>query len=435
MKVALLGNMNNNNFSIMRYFRDLGVDAHLILFKNDGYGSNAHFSPENDTWEIERWSPYIHNTAIFNGDASILGRKFPTNILYFLLKSRISLVNNKHGIVYQSVSTSDIKKCIEGYDKFVGSGLSGALLARIGKSLDIFYPYGTGIEFLGAMPIRQALKGSNFLKRYLIRKVACAQEASLKQTRICTTGELSLTKQTYDEIGVSFIPLNIPMVYNREKVPLTKDLNEKIKNIKTEVESCDFSIFSHSRQAWVNSGEYLDVEWELRSKHNEWLFRAFAEFISQRPVKNCRVFVLDYGPDVGASKSLCAQLGIEEQVVWLPKMSRKDIMLLVSSCDIGVGEFYTDEGIIWGGTGWEVLAAGKPLLQGFNFKEGEFERSFGYPPPPMLPVKEEKEILIHLLDMYDNPHKAKSIGKGAAEWFNKYNGISLARKWLELIEI
>ena len=33
MKVALIGNMNNNNFSIMRYFRDLGIDAHLILFK------------------------------------------------------------------------------------------------------------------------------------------------------------------------------------------------------------------------------------------------------------------------------------------------------------------------------------------------------------------------------------------------------------------
>ena len=39
MKIALLGNMNNNNFALLRYFRDLGFDAHLLLFKNDGTGN------------------------------------------------------------------------------------------------------------------------------------------------------------------------------------------------------------------------------------------------------------------------------------------------------------------------------------------------------------------------------------------------------------
>ena len=54
MKIAFVGNMNNNNFAIMRYFRDLGADAHLVLWADDGRGPLEHFVPENDTWEIDR---------------------------------------------------------------------------------------------------------------------------------------------------------------------------------------------------------------------------------------------------------------------------------------------------------------------------------------------------------------------------------------------
>lgn len=34
MKIALIGNMNNNFFSITRYLRDLGCDAHLYYENN-----------------------------------------------------------------------------------------------------------------------------------------------------------------------------------------------------------------------------------------------------------------------------------------------------------------------------------------------------------------------------------------------------------------
>jgi hypothetical protein len=66
MKIGLIGNMNNNNFSILRYFHDLGADAHLLLNTNDGVGSLSHFRPECDTWTIEKWKPFIHQTEITN---------------------------------------------------------------------------------------------------------------------------------------------------------------------------------------------------------------------------------------------------------------------------------------------------------------------------------------------------------------------------------
>ena len=47
MKIVILGNMNNNGFALMRYLRDLGADAHLFLFANDGTGSLSHFAPND----------------------------------------------------------------------------------------------------------------------------------------------------------------------------------------------------------------------------------------------------------------------------------------------------------------------------------------------------------------------------------------------------
>jgi hypothetical protein len=89
--------------------------------------------------------------------------------------------------------------------------------------------------------------------------------------------------------------------------------------------------------------------------------------------------------------------------------------------------------MIWGGTGWETLASGKPLLQGFRFEEGEFADIYGYPPPPMLPVKAESDVLEHLLFVADHPEQAAEIGRLAREWFDTHNGIALAKKWLALV--
>ena len=72
MKIAILGNMNNNGFALMRYLRDLGADAHLVLFANDGTGSLSHFVPNNDTFQLDQWLPFIHQSGITNGFFSLI---------------------------------------------------------------------------------------------------------------------------------------------------------------------------------------------------------------------------------------------------------------------------------------------------------------------------------------------------------------------------
>jgi hypothetical protein len=118
--------MNNNGFAIMRYLRDLGADAELLLYANDGVGCLSHFRPESDTWNLSKWSPYIRQTGIYNWTTSMIPdvrqRTWPP-LRRFL------------------------RRQLTGYDKFIGSGIAPAVFNRIGFRLSIFFPYCLGIEW------------------------------------------------------------------------------------------------------------------------------------------------------------------------------------------------------------------------------------------------------------------------------------------------
>ena len=107
---------------------------------------------------------------------------------------------------------------------------------------------------------------------------------------------------------------------------------------------------------------------------------------------------------------------------------------MINICDMGVGEFHTESGLIWGGTGWEVLSCGKPILQSFNFSNESFQLEFGYPPPCILDVKSSEDVPNHLNALYKNNDKYNTIHKEVSNWFKSYNGIGLAKKWLNLLQ-
>lgn len=410
-RIGIVGNMNNNGFAIMRYFRDLGADAHLLLYDNDGKGSLSHFAPENDSWEIDKWTPFIHRTDMINGYPALLG--YPHKL-------------------QPPISKRKLKSYFKGYDQIIGSGVAPTILGRIGRKLDIFFPYGVGIEFVGLQVDREMLDHGALIRKYLTQYLKYHQIRGIKQAKFCLNAEMSLTRTTFDEIGVEFLPLAIPMVY-KEKASAYSNSSQSLKSILERFEAHDCVVMGHASLTWVWDKTVSKRRWKYVSKNNDWLIRGFAEFLESKPAGTQLLAIVEYGPDVEATKSLCKELGISHQVIWLPKMSRKELMILLAHCDIGVGEFYLDKGVMWGGTGWEVLASGKPLLQGFQFEEEEYQAIYGHCPPPMLPVKSQNDILKHLVEMHQNPEKRTAIGQEAAKWFNRYNGISLAEKWLNLL--
>jgi glycosyltransferase involved in cell wall biosynthesis len=423
MKVAFLGNMNNNNFALMRYFRDLGIDAHLLLFSNDGVGCLEHFKPEDDTFNLNKWSYFIHQTKIFNG---------PNHVLPYIIQLVLfPLINFRNKVLGRNLRIDSLSKCelnkiLDSYDKIITSGYAPAILYRIERPVSIFYPYAIGVEGVNRI---YAPPYKSFLNRLIFEYARYIQIRGLKRSDNILNAEIGLTQDVLLKLGLKCRNLAIPMVYVDCDMP--QDIvDDHIREICNELKECKLSVLMHSRLAW---NEEICKKNALHSKNNHWVIRAFKELKRMNPKLKAKLIILEYGPDIDNTKKLIEELNLGESTLWVKKTSRKNIMWLLQSVTLACGEFIDLPKIIWGGTGWEVLASGIPLLQGFKFKEGEFEEILGYPPPPLLPVTKEADILFHFLNLCDDPCKAKSIGIGGKKWFEQYNGVSLSKKWLELL--
>jgi glycosyltransferase involved in cell wall biosynthesis len=428
MKIGLVGNMNNNNFAILRYFRDLGVDANLLLYSNDGQGVLDHFAPGADTWEIARWAPFIHQTNIPN--SVIVAQDFPyANII--AIRSKLRRLAGLQPCAQRVVTPAEISQTYAGYDRLVASGSTPAALARVGRWLDVFYPYGIGVEFLASSDFSRKLERSIFRKK-VYNKMRELQLKGLYGVGTIINTDPAVTGEVLERYGLPSLSQSIPMVYNREKIPEDPQ-TLKLREIHSVICSSNFTILHHARLMWTRKRSDPRHKIDVESKNSHWLINAFAELCRLRPSVRSRLLIVEYGPDITETKQLVEQLGISGRVTWLPKMSRKELVWILKRVSVGVGEFYSARSLIWGGTGWEALAYGKPLLQAFRFVKGEFERFYGCPPPPMLAVESESDILKQLLFACDYPKAVEELGFGGEKWFNSYNGINLAKKWLNII--
>lgn len=409
-KIAVLGNMNNAGFAIMRYLRDLGEDAWLLPFSTDGAGNLSHFAPEADTWDEERWRPFIHPLDIPNTIQAVMSNP---------LRLRMA------------PSRARVREALAGFDHIIGSGVAPALLNRIRRPLDIFFPYGIGIEFYGDHLFLAQMK-SSMSRRLRYGRLRRQQAEGILAARLCLNAEMSLTRQSFEKIGKPFLKLGIPAVYNRDR-RTGANFSPRLRSALGRVAMSDLSLVSAARLLWVRDPAIPADQWPSYTKNSDWLVRGLAKFLEQRPRASPLLTLTEYGKDVEATKKLVAQLGLSRHVQWLPVMHRREIMELLKACHIGVGEFYSDPGLLWGGTGWEVLASGRPLLQAFNFQDGEYFAAFRHEPPPILNAKSPEDVAAQLLNIYDSPEWGRKIGARSSVWFDKHGGIGLTRRWLEAL--
>jgi hypothetical protein len=379
MRVALIGNMNNNYFALMRYMRDMGVDAELLMYEGEG----AHFAPENDTWEIEKWKPYIKQTNLNSG----LGQ-------------------------YLKLSAKEIRNVFEGYDHYIGCGFTPAYFYKAGLQLDLFTPYCVGIEYTYRIT---KTKPAHYIKEKI---EAYYQNKGLKNNtkQIGTIDEESRLKA--NKIGVQTVPLPMLMIYNKGNYTATDViLNETIEKLKQHYPV----VFSHVSHYPVGS-KTNDI------KRNDILIKGFAEFVKKN--KHTPLLVLlEYGEGVEQSKLLIRELGIENRVMWLPLMSRKVIMQLLQYVHFGGGEF---GGAIWGGTGWEFMANGVPFFQYVDMSSEEFEAKTKLKTPDFFNVKNSASIAEVLCKYSDDKDSTILVGKSLKNWFDKNGGQDLAAKYINL---
>ncbi len=383
MKVALIGNMNNNYFALLRYLRDSGVDAELLVFA----GEMEMFSPENDTWEIEKWRPYIKQLNIVGG---ALGQFF-------------------------KMSAADIRKEFEGYDYYIGCGFTPAYFYKAGMQLDVFNPYCIGIEYT------YRISKSSWIHSIKEKIEAYFQFKGLKNnTRMMATlDEESRVKG--EGLGMKVLPYAIPMIYNKEALPASAgdDLDVIINRFK-----------QHSTVVFSHVSHYPPGTRTFEAKRNDILIKAFASYLRSDKGHNPLLVLFDFGENSSYSKKLVEELGITDAVMWLPVMSRKKIMLLLQHADFGGGEFGGD---VWGGTGWEFMASGVPFFQYVNIPAEQFKDRTGMELPPFFNSNDPGAITEMLTHYTKYTDELKQIGERLKVWFHSHGGEKLADIYKQLI--
>ena len=113
VKIALIGNMNNNFFVLARYLRDEGFNCSVFALPYEP----AHFSPISDSNSEE--------------DIKLV---------------QILPWGNAHDLL--DLSSGTINAVFEQYNFFIACGTAPAFLTKAGITVDLFIPYGSDLYLL-----------------------------------------------------------------------------------------------------------------------------------------------------------------------------------------------------------------------------------------------------------------------------------------------
>jgi len=382
-KIALIGNMNNNFFALVRYLRDAGYDAHLFF-----YPSSDHFHPKADTLSLD-YTEFCH-------EIDWLGDGF---------------------------SDSKIRLCrtdLESFDFFIGMGDEAAFAAAAGFRFDIYFPYGSDFYKYAWLPPRFTFLQRIYMK--LLKNISFEQSGRGTMAKFIKMAIvdarfvfLDYTNKEYEKrltdlnlkgelkhIPTPFIYLNIYQNQNNWDTHW-KSIIDNIRKENT------FLILYHGRQ-----------EWKLRTlnfitKNTHYLIEGFSMFVKNNPHLDTKLIMIEYGNDVYLSKQLISQLNIENHVIWLPKMYRKDLIYLIKNVDICSGEF--GRSYLTFGTIIEAMIMGKPVLHHRDDKLYIANYEYLY---PCYNVREPDEISFALENAYKKPEDRNEKGLKAKMWVEEY---------------
>lgn len=378
MKIACLANMNNMMFVLCRYLRDEGYDVHLITLSDEP----VHFTPSADTYSND----YLN---------------------YF------SVLPYTKSTIYSEEAIAAVKSKLDEFDFFIGTDIAPALLALIGKKLDVFIPHGSDVytfPFETERPSKTNevwwLREKDTLRKFHL--------TGIEYTSVILFPEeynIRFPFKNKLKTGATYYNTSGPMVYSPQYKNITA--NPRVQALPTfeffsrlRAEN-DLLVFSHSR----HNGFHKDPTVVLYQKGNDILIKGFANFTKSHPDISSKLILFEYGRNVDASKTLIKTLNIEENVVWMPIMPRNEIMFGLNISDMACGHFKTSW--LTCGVVNETLASDKPLLHNRDdvLYEDDYPELY-----PILNVKSPEDVTNWLASYVKEPDKFKKEAEAGSKW-------------------
>jgi hypothetical protein len=374
MKVACIGNMNNMMFTLCKYLKDENVDVTLFLFDDEP------FLPSHDS----------------NNDKII----------------PVKSLNTGFSTLIEVKRKGELFKELSKYDFFIGTDIAPALMAKLGMQLDIYVPHGSDIYSFPFVNLKDGNANNVWWlkEKFFVGKLQSIGVENARNIILPFEYDIHIPFKNKLKCNGEFINMTIPMVYNHiDSVTIDLEVSEKVKALFVSIrKENDLIVFSHSRQNGINFPGHLHVH----NKGNDVLIKGFALFVKSNRTVKAKLILFEYGIDIKYAKRLIEELDIVEQVIWMPKMKRKDIMYCILNSDVCCGQFKNSW--LTCGVVNEVLALGKPLL---HYRDDNMYSEYYDNLYPILNAKNPTEINKRLDDFIEGSEVPFSKGE---LWLEEY---------------
>lgn len=386
MRIACIGNMNNIIAPTAQYLAEMGHIVDLfLLYEYD------HFRPE----------------AEYNDSKDI--------------KFSIKKIEMDFGGVMQ-ISKSKLKKLLSDYDFYIGTDYAPAILARINRRLDIFAWAGTDL-----------FQWPFYKSKYVIPhfweidnlQTAYFQKIGIKNTRcIPMSVNNDFTLGILKKIKTKAQIVNpLPFIYypqlNREQLSINPNVLE-ILELRSKT---DLIIVQQTRQWWYSAPKNV-------CKGNDVFLRGMMKFKEKNPDVNFKIILFEYGEDVDKSKELIQDLGLTTNVVWIPKILRKDLLKIIKIADIGIGQFGEESWFLYCSSA-EILASKTVFL---GFRDDAFYKKNNIKLYPMLNANSDAAVCKEIINYLENKQYYAAQSQIAFDWLLEYNEKSFLKNINELLE-
>tara|TARA_Y100001970_G_scaffold294294_1_gene449957 strand:+ start:26749 stop:27930 length:1182 start_codon:yes stop_codon:yes gene_type:complete len=384
IKIGLLGNMNNNNYSLLRYLKDENFDAELLVFDNDP----QIFAPKNDSYE----------------------NKYIASIKYISWGSYEKFIFTSKKKIYE-----DIKK----YHFLIGCGISPAYLYKIKKKLNIFIPYGADIDYFTSYNITYPWK---------IIQLWIAVYYQKKAINKCKIIHLEYLGNSFDKKWQKFIGNSThwsfpgPQIYYKEYT-IKNILNyykksELYNNLTNLRNKSDLILISPTRHVW--GGNLNDPN----QKGTDILLNGVKLFIKNNPEIKLTLIMFKRGPDYEKTLNLIKILKLNSNIIFFDEVSRKELMLFLQFSDLVCGEFIHS----WrsGGVFYEALLS-KRILMTFR-DESKYNNIY-----PILNARTPNDINSKIYFYYKNKEQIIKKTEEAFNWFKENVIKKSLKKYFKLL--
>ncbi len=388
LRIGLFGNICNNLYQIAKAVRQhSALDVHLYIDTRD----DPQMRPESDDEEIKGHYPdWIHRGVFVSPFTKLAPWTSP---LTTEMASLDMLVVSQLGPMFTQFVNRPTAFLVTGGDLTV-------------------LPFSSRYRVLSAS--RNAVLASTIVSYWQRRGILSCKQI-WTQPFSPFRSALQDLKVPADRISTVYFPVVIDTQKIKYKVSAQQSQMAAVHQV---VANADVVVF-HPSRLMIQDHPYLKATGQW--KQNDLLFRGFARFVRRSQAERAALVLIERPAsfDVDLAKRIIADLGIEQNVLWLkpPRpfgFARSELIPLYSVADVVADDF---------GAGWfgsvvlEAFATERPVISYVD----ELALKQLYPWHPILSTNTVDGIADVLMKLYMDPTFRQQQGRLGRKWVEEFH--------------